>query len=64
MGDKSDINKHFGCSTKMASFKSVEVLWTTEINSFSVQRDLGTVSSLGTTQHKKHVDKLEYKEEQ
>lgn len=63
MGDKSDINKHFDCSTKMASFKSVEVSWTTEIHLFSVQWDLGTVSSLGTTQHKEHVDKLEYKKE-
>lgn len=63
-GGKSDINKHFGRSTKMASFKSVEVSWTTEVNLFSVQWDLGAVSSLGTTQQKKHVDKLEQKEEQ
>lgn len=35
-------------------------------NLLSVQWDLGwrTVSSLGTTQHNKDVDKLEYKEEQ
>lgn len=64
MGDKSDINKHSLCSTKMASFKSVEVSWTMEIHLFSVQQDLGTVSSLGTTQHKKHVDKVKHKEEQ
>jgi len=29
MGDKSDMNKHFGHSIKMASFKSVELSQTT-----------------------------------